>query len=300
MDENDLWVLDDNLAHDWLSPMNETAAFFPYYTDIASESVLVRHTFSYVMSRVYGWFASVDCNGIAQSAREFVLHTSQHLHISTDIETLTKNMDATRIENINSSFCEHPCARYYAAIPFRSIRYDESQHILLVMGECGVLGSAFTVEEKCLVLAPVGDVPRTIRMHIEMFVFAFSRDKGMLAPHMLKYFTWLYSRLFSSLLPYDAATFIAYHVYSTTHSVTAKEFAKGHIDGTFTYTTARLLRVHAHRDRLAACGLVQYARMNRSRRKQICKTHLRQTFRHRHRIFKRKVFTKTTRSGKQF
>ena len=304
----DLWIVNEyETSHSWLAPSEEDVFLWPYSNDGAT----MRMTFSREkMSSVIAWAISASAQIPAESIGDTcvclrmpiapddiylpVMVTSSIDHFKS-ILTRDPLESLDEIELVDSDDRLTALSRLQwdrlLCIEVCTMRFDDSQHVIVAVRNDAVVWEAWTVEEDFIVSNRVAE--RTIQVLMKRAIFLFDRDRSMLSSFELVCIRRLLNRLFRDL-PDDVIDLIAAHVHQNTRHVTSAAFHRGACGGVFNYAIARLLRVAHHTAQ--APSLRAYHQMTPGER--LLHYHvLKAALRSRRRIFDRRLCKKTTRSG---
>lgn len=311
----DLWIVEEHIEHDWLCPWRETTCVWPHMSERGE--VFVRDTIDATVNRVVAHIVT-RCEPLLRRASP----SQQHLiAIPTPNEQIVIPVGVTRsraalpdllgpnchFRDVDSELSaveeRHSASKdddlvFFLSIPVRTIRLDESQHLLLALRGMRVVWSAWTLEEQTLCVRRLLSEARTVKIEIKLHVFAFKRRSSSVGTVMHEQYRRLIVRLFSGLLPEDVASLVAQHVVEVPSRLTPTQFQRGAARGVLNYATARLVRTACRCEfsRISLRGFHDGPEERRAANyKAMCRA-----FRARHRIFGRTVAHKALRSGRMY
>lgn len=302
------WIVEEQMQHDWLAPWNEEWCIWPHnHTGLSDEVVFVKDSINSVVNRVVDSLVTGTNRCIGASVGATQQEACQYHIIPTKDDFIVYPVRITHAQSPDVLFgrinhfvdCDShmraslkDCDDFIiVALPVRTIRFDESQHLLLAVKGLRIIWSAWTIEEQTIQIRRIPEEVRTIKIELKMHVFCFRRRSSLIGDIMFEGMQRLIVRLFSSLVSEDIARLIAQHLRNSCPRITPQQFGRGAADGVLNYATARLLRIAYHR------GLNTNVRSIVKQHTNIADRSVKRAFKERARIYERAVCHKRTRSG---
>lgn len=300
-----LWILDEyGLDRDWLHPKTENVFMWPQKSIRQNINQQMESFAKDDRRHILGRAARIAAKISAKDLEKFshiqlrVWQNDSHFYIpclvTKDADRLGFD-DETEIYDAGSirTRLESQTWDRVVRLSFCSLRFDETQHVILVLDGVRVVDEVWTVEEVHVETTRI--FPNQIRFLMRRAVFLFDRSQPLLNRDAQRDVRLKCRLAFGRALPDDIVNLVAEKVIEDSDGLTLRRFISGDAVGTFHYVIARLLRVGWHAG-MKVPSLHEYAKMDDCSRRQV-QPIFNSIIRRRHAFFARKLSNKTTRSG---